>query len=191
MPITLMALLNVHAIKLAHLCVRSRIYFEIYFADTPRNILIPSLSLWGAIYCKKNLFPLRDGSSRGNCHPCFARRFRSVIHDEEDHAHPYAPRAGCMSLVPWAIACAPSLVNKRILYPLHAYTCVSRRGPICITPWSRGSWFHSSRCLSHSCGPNSLSKAFLSSRSWFFLEGPFILEVLIPLSRSLLRSCFP
>lgn len=46
LPKTFLVLSNcVHAIKLAHLCVRSRIYFEIYFADTLRNNLVPSLSL--------------------------------------------------------------------------------------------------------------------------------------------------
>lgn len=43
---------------------------------------------------------------------------------------PHASRNGCISLITRAIACIPSLLWKRISYPLHVYTCVLQRRPI-------------------------------------------------------------
>lgn len=152
-----------------------------------------SFALWRAIYCKEHLFPSEIvPRTRTSAHVswevplCYTRRGRPCL--------PHAPRVGCMSslrsyiahqfyseeVYPTSFAYMCSVTRTPILFFLH-YTLSSRelipslKVPVSHCPW----------------GPDFLLKGSCVRGPNYLPKDPFVLKILVPSSRSLLRFYFP
>lgn len=145
---------GVQTVKSGHSYVKSKAPSKFSFAGTPRSNLIPLLPVRGVIHCKEHLLPYEAAPPEVAVAHVLQRGTLSVIYNEKIHVRPRASQSKCMSLTHsllamhaprsrsslvyacQTLACAPSLLRKWTMYPLHAYvprgghsiTCVLQGG---------------------------------------------------------------